>query len=146
MHVVPTNFAKPTPKWRHIVTSQQRISSYIDHHTPLHCSMLEFVRGHTIKQLSQASPDLFTPLTVPHWKKCSWKNFKWSGNPSPMLKLIWPLVGDNLKRIEAEQKRIRQHLKRFCPTTLWRQKSRIRGSHKQWRTDVVSQSGQPLLN
>jgi len=39
------------------------------------------LRGHTIKQPSRLSPDLFTSLTVPHWKKCPWKNFKWSGNP-----------------------------------------------------------------
>jgi len=36
---------------------------------------------HTIKQSSRASPDLFTPLTVPHWKTYPWKHFKWSGNP-----------------------------------------------------------------
>jgi len=33
-------------------------------------------------QSSRASPDIFTPLTEPYWKKCPWKNFEWSGNPS----------------------------------------------------------------
>ena len=48
MHGVSTNFAKPTQNvkndvilWRH----KQRISNYIDHHTLLHCSTLEFARG-----------------------------------------------------------------------------------------------------
>jgi len=44
MHAVSTNVAKPTPNvimWRH----KQRIFSYIDHHTPLHYSVLQFVRG-----------------------------------------------------------------------------------------------------
>jgi len=60
--------------WRH----KQRISSYIDHHMPLHCSILEFVRGHTIKQSSRESPDLFTPLTVSHCEKNALEKI-WSG-------------------------------------------------------------------
>jgi len=44
MHAVSTNFAKRQNDvilWRH----KQRMSSYFDHHTQLHCSMLEFIRG-----------------------------------------------------------------------------------------------------
>jgi len=61
---------------------KQRISSYIDHHTPLHCSTPESVSG----AYNQAVvPGITRPLQVTDHtslKKCPWKNFKWSGNPT----------------------------------------------------------------
>ena len=72
MHAVSTNFAKHQNDailWRH----KQRISNYINHHMSLHCWILEFVRGRTIKQSSRASVDILTPLTKPYWKICPWK-------------------------------------------------------------------------
>jgi len=90
MHAVSTDFAKPTPYVK--MTSHCDVTNgvcpvvlaTISHSTAQYYNLLG---GHTIKQSSRASaPDLFTPLTVPHCKKCPWKKFKWSGNRSSHTK------------------------------------------------------------
>jgi len=84
MHTVSTNFAKPTPhvkmtSYCDVTNSVYPVTLTTTHHSAAPCYNL--LGGHTIKQSSRASPNLFTPLTVPHWKKCPWKTFRWSGNP-----------------------------------------------------------------
>ena len=62
MHVVSTNYPK-TLVVNLIMTSHFTNSVYPVTMTTLHhCSILEFVRGHLIKQSPRASPDLCTPL------------------------------------------------------------------------------------
>jgi len=64
--------------WRHNIVYPVTLTT-IRHSTAQHENLLG---GHAIKQSSRASPHLFTALTVPHWRKCPWKNLMWSGNPS----------------------------------------------------------------
>jgi len=83
---VSTNFAKPTPNIKMTSCCDVTNSVYPITLTTICQSTAKywnFFRGHTVKQFSCSSPDLFMPLTEPHWKKCPWKNFKWFGNPRP---------------------------------------------------------------
>ena len=70
------HFSKPTPNVKmtsycNATNNVYPVTLTTIRHSTAQCYNL--LKVHTIKQLARASPDLVTPLIVPHWKKCPLK-------------------------------------------------------------------------